>query len=43
MMIAPRKICQSVNVCIHLSKEEEGLLTENKGNKTTNNPEVYQI
>lgn len=33
-MIALGKICQSVNVvCIHLSKEEQGLLTENKSTK----------
>ena len=39
MMIALGKIRQSVNVvCIHLSKEEQRLLTENKGSKSTKQP-----
>ena len=44
MMIALGKICWTVNVvCIHLSKEEEGLLTENKEISSSNSPEVYQV
>lgn len=43
-MIAQGKICWNVNVvCIHLSKEEEGSLTENKEISSSNSPEDYQV
>lgn len=44
MMIAQGKLCQTVNVvCIHLSKEEEGSLTENKEISSSKSPEDYQV